>query len=232
MVMPSGDIYIIGGTYSSTNSEVLPKGETAWIDGPNLPLSNFHFRACALALDHYRFVLIGDGQYHNMVGVYDIATGEWDNSWPNIQPVDQRTGHSCVKINDKIMVAGGYSYTTFDFLDSTLLIDSRTGKIEQGVAMKMARAYFSLVTVLGKVLAIGGKSHNNPKSHGVTYTDTWEEWDPDTKTWHHNSSLVVGRGAAAAVLLTCPGDTTKITATTTTTMVPTTVTTTATTTKQ
>lgn len=70
VVMPSGDLYLIGGSYSAETSEVLYKGSSTWTKGPTLTTPPD--RACAVNLDSDSFVLIGGGVNHDMMSVYNL----------------------------------------------------------------------------------------------------------------------------------------------------------------
>ena len=123
VTMPNGMVFLVGGWYSERTSEVLMPGSTEWTKGPHLPhpLDS----ACALPMDDNTFVAIGGGMYHTKVISYNIATSKWNDTWPQL--AEGRRGHSCAKLGSNLMVAGGYSYTTFAYSDSTIMIDTTTG---------------------------------------------------------------------------------------------------------
>ena len=123
ITMTSGDVYLLGGWYSDLTSEVLLQGASTWSQGPDLPdpLDS----VCALSLDDTTFVTIGGGRGHTTVSKYDTATKMWDHTWPNL--AEGRRGHSCARLGSILVVAGGFSFTTFQYTDSTLTINSVTG---------------------------------------------------------------------------------------------------------
>ena len=123
VTMPNGMVFLVGGWYSERTSEVLMPGSTKWTKGPHLPhpLDS----ACALPMDDNTFVAIGGGMYHTKVISYNIATSKWNDTWPQL--AEGRRGHSCAKLGSNLMVAGGYSYTSFAYSDSTIMIDATTG---------------------------------------------------------------------------------------------------------
>ena len=123
VTMTSGDIFLLGGWYSDMTSEVLLNGASTWSQGPDLPhpLDS----ACALPLDDTTFVTIGGGRRHSTVSKYDTATDTWDQTWPQL--TEGRRGHSCARLGSILLVAGGFSFTTFEYTASTLTINSATG---------------------------------------------------------------------------------------------------------
>ena len=123
VTMTSGDVYLLGGWYSDMTSEVLRNGNSTWSQGPDLldPLDS----ACALPLDDNTFVTIGGGRRHSTVSKYDTATETWDQTWPQLP--EGRRGHSCARLGSILLVAGGFSFTTFQYTDTTLIINAATG---------------------------------------------------------------------------------------------------------
>ena len=109
--------------YSDLTSEVLLKENSTWSQGPDLPdpLDS----ACALPLDGNNFVTIGGGRRHSTVSKYDTATETWDHTWPQLP--EGRRGHSCARLGSILVVAGGFSYESFQYTDSTLTINAATG---------------------------------------------------------------------------------------------------------
>ena len=124
VTMPSGEVYLLGGWYSDLTSEVLLQpGASTWSQGPDLPdpLDS----ACALPLDETTFVTIGGGRRHSSVSKYDTVTKMWDHTWPNLP--EGRRSHSCARLGSNLVVAGGFSFKTFQYTDSTLTINAVTG---------------------------------------------------------------------------------------------------------
>ena len=123
VTMTSGDIFLLGGWYSDMTSEVLLNGASTWSQGPHLldPLDS----ACALSLDDNNFVTIGGGRRQSTVSKYNTATETWDHTWPQLP--EGRRGHSCARLGSILLVAGGFSYETFQYTDSALTINAATG---------------------------------------------------------------------------------------------------------
>ena len=123
VTMPSGQVFLLGGWYSERTSEVLLPGNSTWSRGPHLPhpLDS----ACALPINETTFVAIGGGMYHTKVISYNTRWELWNDDWPQL--AEGRRGHSCARFGSNLMVAGGYSYSNFDYSDSTIIIDAITG---------------------------------------------------------------------------------------------------------
>ena len=155
VTLEHGDIYVLGGSYSPTTSEVLRNGSAKWSVGPNLQLQSFIFKACAATIDSVSFVTIGGGISYDMVSVFNTSTEVWTN-WAKLP--GGRRGHSCGRLENKVVVAGGYLFTTYDYTATTLLIDTKTGAAIEGGRMIKARAYYSMQVLPGMLLAIGGST--------------------------------------------------------------------------
>ena len=155
VTMERGDIYVLGGSYSPMTSEVLRNGSAKWSVGPNLQIESFIFKACAATIDAVSFVTIGGGISYDMVSVFNTSTEVWTN-WAKLP--GGRRGHSCGRLDDKVVVAGGYLFTTYDYTATTLLIDTKTGAATEGGRMIKARAYYSMQVLPGMLLAIGGST--------------------------------------------------------------------------
>ena len=116
----SGDTYMLGGWYSAKNSEVLKKGSSTWKRGPTLPEATYG--ACTASVSGSSFALIGGGLYHNMVRIYNVNRKSWSHPWSKL--AEGRRGHSCVVVNNFIVVSGGYSYKTYQYTGFTCPIGS------------------------------------------------------------------------------------------------------------
>ena len=182
MPAPSGDLYILGGVYSASSSEILRRGSSTWTTGPVLrsPL----YSACAAPINETYFVTIGGDWDHKKVDMYNTRTMSW-SSWPDL--AEGRQGHSCSQCNGKIVVAGGYSSN--EYTSTTLIIDVTTGQAVAGPTMNVARAYFSMECLPGgQVLVMGGVTNDG-------YTNTTEQWATSLSApWSVNSSLAMATG--------------------------------------
>ena len=67
MTMESGDIYVIGGSYAATTTEVLALGAAALTQGPDLPQGNFIVKACAAVVNSTHLVTVGGGIFYTQV---------------------------------------------------------------------------------------------------------------------------------------------------------------------
>ena len=192
VTMPSGDSFLLGGWYSSMTSETLKAGETTWAKGPTLPhpLDS----ACAVVLNSTTFATVGGGEGHTSVTTYDTTQQLLSQDWTALP--EGRRGHSCAMVGDQILVAGGFSYLTFDYTDSTVLIDTTTGVAKPAGAMVGARAYFVLQKVASIMLAMGGISMDG-------FTGEVDVYKPSTTSWMNSSSfsLATPRSSFATVVL-------------------------------
>ena len=186
--------------------EVLRAGSSTWSQGPYLP--DRLDSACALPLDDTTFLTIGAGIHHSAVSKFDTVTEKWDYTWPQLP--EGRRGHSCARLGSILLVAGGFSYKTSEYTDSTLTIDAVTGTLSFAAKMNSPHAYFSLLTMGETVLAIGGVTN-------VDYTAEVEVFSNTTKSWSQsNLTLNTARSSFATLFIQC----TPATITTTTKIPP------------
>ena len=169
---------------------MLPRGGAAWLPGPNLPSQGFLFKACATAVDSTRLVTVGGGISYDMVSVYSTVTSSW-SSWPRL--AEGRRGHSCGSLGGRVVVAGGYLFSTHTYTASTLVLDPATGTATAGGSMVMARAYFSLQQLPATLLAIGGSTIRS-------FQDTVEQLAAPEEAWTTTElALATGRSTFATV---------------------------------
>merc|ERR1719222_865303 len=160
--------------------------------------------------------------YHTKVISYNTKWELWNDKWPLLD--EGRRGHSCGKIGSNLMVAGGYSYSNFDYSDSTIIIDAISGVSTQVAKMSIARAYFSLQTIQGTILAVGGVTNEG-------YSAVVEVFNPTSTSWtlqHPPSGLSLQTPRSAFVSVFLKDETTTTTTTATTTTITTTTPTTTT----
>merc|ERR550519_1789966 len=174
VTMTSGDIFLLGGWYSDMTSEVLLKGASTWSQGPGLPDSLDS--ACALSLDDNNLVTIGGGRRQSTVSKYNTATETWDHTWPQLP--EGRRGHSCARLGSILLVAGGFSYQTFEYTDSALTINVATGISSSVASMNFPRAYFSLLTMGDAFVAIGGVTSDGYTAEVEAFFNYTQTWSP------------------------------------------------------
>jgi len=192
VTMDSGDIYVLGGSYSPTTSDVLYKGSDNWSAGPRLGKDSFIFKACATSINATHFVTIGGGIFYNMVDVFDTITNTW-RQWPKL--TKSRRAHNCALLGDKVVVAGGYLFGDQDYTSSSVLIDVHTGEATAGGEMVMRRAYYSVQVIEGIMYAIGGSTFH--------HEETVEKLTDLSLNWTTSDlALVTGRSTFATVK--CP----------------------------
>ena len=88
-----------------------------------------------------------------------------------------RWGHSCARLGDKLVVAGGVS-PSFSLLSTTTVLDLGTRQQREVGEMGAARAWFAMAAAGGRLVAFGGM--------GPFLRNAWgdiEEWDDEAETW-------------------------------------------------
>ena len=204
VVMKSGDVYILGGEFSPDTSDLLSQGSNTWHRGPKLDHPTY--MACATDINATSFVTIGGGVEENDVSLYNTKTHSWSKPWPKL--TEGRRGHSCVRVHDKIIVAGGYKYTTHQNSRTTVFIDIHTGKAYPSLKMNEARSFFSMHgfdTDRGIVVAVGGnvpRQEDNTAERSVPtgFSNTMEvsqqyvhlSFDSDFQVWNLSMSTSIG----------------------------------------
>jgi len=208
VVMKSGDVYILGGEFSPDTSDVLRPGSETWIRGPKLDHPTY--MACATDINETSFVTIGGGVEESDVSVFNTATGSWSKPWPKL--TEGRRGHCCVRVHDRVIVAGGYLYGAHQNTRTTLIIDIYTGKAYASLWMNEARSFFTMhgfSTKDGILVAVGGnvpqQADNNTEPAVPTgFSKTMEVWNLSTSigwTYEKDFQLTTGTGHFATVVL-------------------------------
>jgi len=209
VVMKSGDVYILGGEFSPDTSDVLRSGSKTWTRGPKLDHPTY--MACATDINATSFVTIGGGVEENDVSLYNTQTGSWSKPWPKL--TEGRRGHSCVRVHEHIIVAGGYLYGAHQNTRTTVLIDIYTGKAYASLWMNEARSFFTMHgfdTDKGIVVAVGGNvpRQEDDNAEGAVptgFSNTIEVWNMSMSTsigWTYEPDfkLSTGTGHFATVV--------------------------------
>ena len=89
-----------------------------------------------------------------------------------------RWGHTCAKVGDKVVVAGGVS-PLFSILTTTTVLDLVTRESRQGGQMAEQRAFFGMANLGGVVYLFGGQ--NGMKSSESL--GSLEVWDEEDEVW-------------------------------------------------
>jgi len=207
VMMESGDVYILGGEFSPDTSDVLRPDVDwkTWTKGPKL--NHPTYMACATDINATSFVTIGGGVEENDISLFNTATGSWSKPWPQLR--EGRRGHCCARVNDKVIVAGGYLYSAHKNTATTLLIDVNTGKAYASLWMNEARSFFTMHSFSREheiLIAVGGnvpqKSDNNTVATG--FSNTVEMWNMSTSAgWNYEKDfqLTIGTGHLATVVV-------------------------------
>jgi len=194
VALPGVGLFIIGG-FKELSSELLPMGANEWEVGPTLPGTMdtvSYYGICSIKLTPTEFMVIG-GDGHGILGgtrvqVYSVEKEEWE-VWEDLY-VD-RWGHSCTRLADLVVVAGGVS-PLFTMYASTTILDLSTRKQREVGEMTGPRAWFGMATVEGKVMAFGGMSPLKD-----SYSDI-QELDMETEEWVvREDSLATANGISS-----------------------------------
>ena len=106
-------------------------------------------------------------------------------------------GHSCTKLGDKVILAGGGRYGR-GVLQSTLVLDITTRTISTGGDMATPRRFFNLATISrgggDTTFAIAGYS-------GSERLNSVEEWEEESSTWKAAGNLDTARGDFGVVTI-------------------------------
>jgi hypothetical protein len=179
VALPGIGLFILGG-FKQLSSELLPVGATEWEAGPTLPGTledNVYYGFCSFPLSPTEFMVIGGETGFiagNLVQVYSAQTGEWER-WEDL--TISRWGHSCAKLGDLVVVAGGVSPMPFNILASATVLDLNTREHWEVGDMMGPRAWFGMATIDGKVLAFGGMSPLKDSYDNILELDMeTEEW--------------------------------------------------------
>merc|ERR1712112_741077 len=202
VVMESGDVYILGGSFSPDTSDVLRSDSKNWTVGPKLDHPTFS--ACATDINATSFVTIGGGVSEKDISLYNTVTKSWSKPWPQLS--EGRRGHSCVRVNDKVIVAGGYLYSEHQYTATTLTIDINTGKIYAGKSMNEARSFFKMHGFDREkiIIAVGGKVPQKSDNNTEGFSNTMEVWDMSTSIgwiYEKDFELMTGTSDLATVVL-------------------------------
>jgi len=195
VALPGIGLFILGG-FKQLSSELLPVGATEWEEGPTLPgtmQDNSYYGFCSFMLSPTEFMVIGGETGFiagNLVQVYSVETGEWDR-WEDL--TISRWGHSCTRLGDLVVVAGGVSPLPFNILSSATILDLGTREHREVGDMVGARAWFGMATIDNRVLAFGGMSPLKDSYSNILEldmeTEEWVETEESIGTGHGISSF-------------------------------------------
>ena len=92
--------------------------------------------------------------------------------------------HGCAKLDDTIVVGGGYTYSPTGNLAETSVIDITDGSNVVAAAFNTLRYDFRMINLHGVVIAFGG--WNYADAEGLT---DFEVWSPTLQQWAQGSSV-------------------------------------------
>merc|ERR1711962_1942158 len=135
--------YIVGGwgRTERNSSEFLATGSSVWTQGPDVPTLGVRM-SCAVKLSDTEFVILGGYDDQTQALHYSETKKMW-TEWPRL--THGVYGHSCVRLGDKILVAGGpYSKGV-----RTVIYDTKTGSAREVASLKHRRYRSGMVVYKG-----------------------------------------------------------------------------------
>jgi len=171
---------------TNESSEFLATGSSVWTQGPRIPgYGRGMFNSCAVKLSDTEFVILGGSYDLTQARVYNVERNEW-REWPRLtRGVD---GHSCVRLGDIILMAGGKDSTSLQFTARTVIFDTKTGAAREVASLKYPRYSAAIELYQGKVVILGG-------ADGIEVRSDGEMWNMDTETWEEaDIHLNIARG--------------------------------------
>jgi len=191
IVIPSG-VWVIGGSAGGDTSEFLATGSSEWTQGPDLSRGKV-FQSCAVKLSDTEFVVLG-GYYDRTQALHYNKTSDKWTEWPRL--TKDVFAASCVKIGDKILMAGGAYNNDYAVTRRTVIFDTKTGSAREVASLKYPRAYADIELHGGKAVILGGIDGRTGRR-----TDA-EMWNMDTETWEEaDISLNIARSHYSLVTM-------------------------------
>ena len=92
--------------------------------------------------------------------------------------------HGCAKLEDTVVVGGGYTYSPTGNLAETSIINVSDGSNIVAAAFNTLRYNFRMINLHGVVIAFGG--WNYADAEGLT---DFEVWSPTLQQWAQGSSV-------------------------------------------
>ena len=181
VTMPGG-VYIFGGWgKSKTTWEWLPSGTNQWRSG-NSGIPGGFSSGCAVQINDKDILLIGGDGTRKRVLKFNTTAQEFTSLGDVL--IQGRYHHACTRMEDKIVIAGGYG--SGNYLKSTEIInihDLTASHPAGNLVQKRGRHGLTVVYVDRKptILAVGGSDGQH------SFLDSIEMWNATTDTWTKTS---------------------------------------------
>jgi carboxyl-terminal processing protease len=172
-----------------TNALLVVQAPSQWTAGP--PTHTDHAFHVAVACNGKLYLLGGDEKAE--VEVFDPRTTRWQKVG---KPPHMRMFPAAAALGAKIYLAGGLSDPQVS-LASMDVLDTTNHTWSKAAPMQEPRSRFALVTVNGKLYAIGGIVPGHPGKNGDVATV--EEYDPATDRWSFKTEMPTRRHGHGAV---------------------------------
>ena len=184
-VTMANGIYIFGGDFSPITSDFMPQNNKGvWQAGPLIPHHGFA-RGCGVQISPEELLLIGG--LEDRIIKFNTRTNSF-TTWGTLK--QGRRLHSCVLLNDLVIVAGGVSEggSSPIFPNSTELLPLPNGTPRHGGNLSEHRYWFGLATFGGlnkKAVIFSGQIREMYTDYqlSVDYQTSVEEWDEGTEKW-------------------------------------------------
>eukprot|EP00283_Hemiselmis_rufescens_P016956 CAMPEP_0173465768 /NCGR_PEP_ID=MMETSP1357-20121228/72198_1 /TAXON_ID=77926 /ORGANISM="Hemiselmis rufescens, Strain PCC563" /LENGTH=392 /DNA_ID=CAMNT_0014433767 /DNA_START=280 /DNA_END=1455 /DNA_ORIENTATION=+ len=171
-IMSEGSLIIMGGNNGAAFTNTVERAPLVnagngvwelgeWQDLPKMMYRRGNFSACTRMSDTKEHLIYAIGGFSDgkegmtdTMERLDLATTQWIISRPLNE---KRAGHSACFHGERIFLAGGSDGSKT--LKTVETFDPREGRWRQTVSLKKARTGHSLVSLNGRLFAIGGRSY-------------------------------------------------------------------------
>ena len=165
--------FIFGGFYSQNTSEILRHGDDMWVQGPPIPF-DFEY-GCGVKISDNELVLIGGGHEDNskVILKLDTLTKKWHSVSLKLQ--QPRSGHKCIKFNQKVIITGGrMNLTSTEVID---LSQRNNWQVRYAGNTNIGRLFHSMAIINVDNVPTVSIFSGNPCDTQV------EVWNDHNETW-------------------------------------------------
>ena len=177
-------VYLVGGFFSSSSTELLPADSTTWQQGPTLPFA-MPAGPCAVAISSTSFLVFHEKEIRefdaSIAGPTSSQGWAKEDKWPKME-TSRINLPGCAKAgDDKVIIAGGGD-DYFNTQQTTEILDLTSRRISKGGKMATPRESVHIISfnINGDftTLALGGLDDG-----WRNRLNTVEEWNPETESW-------------------------------------------------
>jgi N-acetylneuraminic acid mutarotase len=206
-LLQNGDVLVAGGWDSSgtplASAELYDSATDSWSPAASMGIARQGHTATSLRNGKVLVVGGSDGGFDPLASaeLYDPGTDTWSSAG---SMTVGRIGHAATLLggplaSKKVLVAGGFTGSTYAIVRSAELYDPDTNTWSTTGSMANDRDYFGLAMLPdGKVLAAGGGNNNSPPGN---HDDSAELYDPGSGTWAAAGTMSTVRVGQTSTLL-------------------------------